>query len=126
MGRYQVASNCSVRYAERTWPPGSLLPEDYPSKLGPRTRKAHLEGGWATPVGDHSTVDRTTIPTIKTEEDGSINSVDLNSVWNLNPAVMETKTLDQLNVLIHERDTALDPFEDKAEAVYWLSRDYAG
>jgi hypothetical protein len=46
------------------------------------------------------------------------------SIWNLDPAGLQSKTLEQLNVMVGERDAQAQPFETTAEAIAWLSRDF--
>ena len=46
------------------------------------------------------------------------------SKWSLNPADLEGKDLDELNVMVLERDETVDPFETVEEAVAWLSQDF--
>jgi hypothetical protein len=46
------------------------------------------------------------------------------SIWNLDPAELSGKDIDDLNVMILERDDSIDPFETTEEAVAFLSKDF--
>ncbi len=46
------------------------------------------------------------------------------SVWVLDPADLQDKSLDELNVMILERDDELEQFETVEEARAWLTQDY--
>lgn len=46
------------------------------------------------------------------------------SVWNLDPAILTDKSLEQLNVMVLERDKGIAQFADADEARAWLSQDY--
>lgn len=46
------------------------------------------------------------------------------SLWNLDPALLKSKTIDQLNVMVQERDNAVEPFSTTPEAVAFLSQDF--
>jgi hypothetical protein len=48
------------------------------------------------------------------------------SKWNLDPVLLETKSLDELNVMAIEIDAEIKPFGDKMEAVAFMSADYKG
>ena len=50
--------------------------------------------------------------------------VEVASLWAIDPDGLRGHDLEYLNVMIAERDDKLDPFEDAAEAVAWLSQDY--
>ena len=45
--------------------------------------------------------------------------------WTLNPSALEGKSLDELNVMVAERDSSIEPFETSEEAIAHLSQDYA-
>lgn len=44
--------------------------------------------------------------------------------WNVDPATLEGKNLDELNVMVLEKDDSMEPFEDEAEAKAQLSKDF--
>ncbi len=46
------------------------------------------------------------------------------SIWILDPADLQDKNLDELNVMILERDDELDQFETVEEALAWLTQDF--
>ena len=46
------------------------------------------------------------------------------SVWILDPDGLRSKSLEELNVMVIERQPELEPFETYQEAVAWLSQDY--
>lgn len=46
------------------------------------------------------------------------------SPWMLAPETLAGKGLEELNVMVHERDATIPPFEDPAEARAQLSQDY--
>lgn len=48
------------------------------------------------------------------------------SIWNLDPEQLKGKSLDELNVMILERDDTIDPFDTLEEAVAQLSQDFNG
>lgn len=50
--------------------------------------------------------------------------VKLSSKWAMDPDVLEQMNLEQLNVMVLERDESVPLFETKEEAVGWLSQDY--
>ena len=52
------------------------------------------------------------------------NPVAVNSRWDLDPDGLRGMTLDQLNVMILERDDSVEPQETVEEAVEWLSQDF--
>lgn len=48
------------------------------------------------------------------------------SLWILDPANLEGKDLDDLNVMILERDDSIEPFETIEEAIGQLCMDFEG
>jgi hypothetical protein len=46
------------------------------------------------------------------------------SIWNLDPERLQGKTLEELNVMVKERDTGVPLFETIPEAVVFLSKDF--
>lgn len=48
----------------------------------------------------------------------------MQSPWIIDPAAIATKGLDELNVMIMERDAKVVPFNDPAEARAWLSQNW--
>ena len=46
------------------------------------------------------------------------------SIWTMDPDGIRGMSLDQLNVLILERDDSVELFEDVDEAAAWLSKDF--
>lgn len=46
------------------------------------------------------------------------------SIWNLDPATLQTQSLDDLNMMILERDEKVEPFASIDEARAWLSQDF--
>ncbi len=47
----------------------------------------------------------------------------LTGIWTLHVAEIKDKSLEELNAMILERDASVAPFEDKMEAVAFLSQD---
>lgn len=47
----------------------------------------------------------------------------LTGIWTLKPADINDKSLEELNAMIIERDANIPAFDDKAEAIAWLSQD---
>lgn len=47
------------------------------------------------------------------------------SHWNLDPDGLRGKSLDDLNILVAERDPSVEPFTTVEEAIGWLSMDYS-
>lgn len=45
-------------------------------------------------------------------------------LWNVDPAILESKSLEALNVMIAERDPKLEAFSNRDEAVKRLTSDY--
>lgn len=46
------------------------------------------------------------------------------SLWTLNPISIQSRSLDQLNAMVLERDASLTPFQTREEAMSWLSQDF--
>lgn len=46
------------------------------------------------------------------------------SRWVLDPDALKGMTLDQLNVMVVERDESIEPFDTVEEAIEWLSQDF--
>lgn len=46
------------------------------------------------------------------------------SIWTVDPAGIRGLGVDQLNIMILERDPSIEPFETAEEAAAWLSQDY--
>jgi hypothetical protein len=46
------------------------------------------------------------------------------SIWTMDPDGIRGLALDQLNIMILERDDEVAPFETVEEAAAWLSQDY--
>lgn len=46
------------------------------------------------------------------------------SIWIVDPSGIRGLSLDQLNIMILERDPDVAPFEDELEAAGWLSKDF--
>jgi len=48
------------------------------------------------------------------------------SKWALNPVDLIGKNLTELNIMILEKDSEMDPFDDMDAAIEYLSRDFEG
>lgn len=48
------------------------------------------------------------------------------SLWDADPATLQDKDLEALNVMIQELDSKVEPFSEKAAAIAWLSQDFEG
>lgn len=48
------------------------------------------------------------------------------SIWSMDPDGLRGLDVDQLNVMIAERDDSVEPFETSEEALAFLSADYEG
>ncbi len=46
------------------------------------------------------------------------------SIWVTDPAGIRGMGVDELNIMILERDDSVEPFETAEEAIAWLSQDY--
>jgi len=44
--------------------------------------------------------------------------------WNFDPALLAGKEIDQLNVMIQERDPSVHPFDTVEEAIAFLSSEF--
>jgi len=53
-----------------------------------------------------------------------LNTLKARGKWRFDPAVLETKTLEQLNVMAKEIDPDIEPFEDLDEALAVMSTDF--
>lgn len=62
-------------------------------------------------------------PTSRAERPGRKGRV-TPSIWNLDPAGLRGMSVEQLNVMVLERDAKVTPFETIEEAVWWLTQDY--
>lgn len=60
---------------------------------------------------------------VKDKEPSTEQTAQVTSKWVLDPALLEGKTIDELNVMIVERDPKVEPFATAEEAVAWLSQD---
>lgn len=48
------------------------------------------------------------------------------SPWDADPATLQDKSLEALNVMIQEIDASVEPFNDENAAIAWLSQDFDG
>lgn len=96
-------------------PDGMLPPESIPSLL----KSGHIcRVAESAESPDHVPgLDQSTIL-------GSDGEVKLRSKWDLDPEGLTGMDLDQLNVLVAERDSKVEPFETAEEARDWLSQDF--
>lgn len=46
------------------------------------------------------------------------------SIWTVDPDGIRGMSIEQLNIMILERDDSIEPFETVEEAVAWLTQDY--
>jgi len=46
--------------------------------------------------------------------------------WNLDPALLKGKSIEELNAIVIDRDAAVTPFDEVAEAVKFLSSEFQG
>lgn len=63
---------------------------------------------------------------IASDQDLAVQGTKLQAVgkWALDPKALKGKTLDQLNVMVKERDAQLKPFEKTEDAIERLSSDF--
>ncbi len=67
----------------------------------------------------------TTQPPVKTSPAPEIPAiVQQESKWILDPETLKDKSIEELNVMVQERDADVEPFLDTQTAAAWLSQDY--
>jgi len=44
--------------------------------------------------------------------------------WDFDPATLSYKTIDELNIMVFERDDTVEPFDTVEEAIYHLSQNF--
>lgn len=124
MGKqYIVAKGRSILHKQEVILPGTVVSTDIPGFAH------HLRDGYIVVRG----TDETEIggpPALGVDQDmpdgAKAESITLKAVgkWNLDPAICEKKTLEQLNVLVREKDASIAPFETKTEALSQLCQDF--
>ena len=104
----QIKEHLSSGYltALRSKPP-ELSPEEVEAGLSAEEESTDAPPGVETNLG----ISEEGTPTIT-------------SLWAIDPDGLRSMSLDQLNVMIMERDDKVEPFEDLEEAIAWLSQDY--
>lgn len=80
-----------------------------------------LSSAMITPDG--TVIPKPTVTQTSTIEKKSNEAPVLTGIWTLNPADLANKSLEELNAMIIERAPTIPAFDDKAEAVAWLSQD---
>jgi len=133
-----------VEGRSRTLNPGATLP---PGALSSDQIREHVKSGYLVPLGageqDRSIPgvetlqlqddpnydvkaksDKDSQPSIKKVKVTRKPPAGVHGKWNMDPKVLEEKNLNQLNVLIKDRDKRRKAFETKADAVNWLSQDF--
>ena len=99
-------------------PPGHKIPEEYLKKGG---REELLARGMATEVSPAALA--------KLAAKGSKAASDVATAkWDFDPAALEKLSLDDLNMMIvnfvqKNQFAEVEPFEDKKEAIHWMSKD---
>jgi len=111
---YIVANSRTVKL-----PNGSLKSQGEQvteEECGKENIQSHLESGFLV---DTRTAPPQTAPS-------SPNPADMRptSPWKLDPAQLEGKPLQELNLMIKERDDSIEPFETVEEAIAQLSADH--
>lgn len=70
---------------------------------------------------------KTEVPALGVEESGSLTTTTKNTAktpWSTNPAELSETSLEDLNIMILERDPTIAPFETREEAVAQLTMDF--
>lgn len=128
--KYLVAKGRSMLYKTTNLGPGTDV-----TNLGLKHMEDHIRSGHVVRIGE-AEASATNPPEppatfkepLKSDQDADPKgkSVKLETVgkWTFNPAKLEEKTLDQLNVLVQERDSSQSPFEKREDAVARLSSDF--
>ena len=148
MSTYVVAPKCQVNFKGKNWKAGQGIPG-----LTRSQQSEHLKSGFMVvkgspeeaagrfasppctvapiPIGEDGNegkekpievkAPQTIIPPKETEISDSKES---GSVWVLDPDGLFGKDIEELNVMIAERQPEVDPFDTAEEAITWLSQDY--
>ncbi len=112
MKRYQVGLRQAVKVDKTYYKPGEMIAED----CSEAAVQAGLKAGLLFVVEP----DLPAAPVLLSPPA----SQPVSSKWIINPALLHAKDLNQLNVMIRERDPSIQPFETREEAIAFISQDY--
>lgn len=146
--KYRVSAGGAILgYKQKIFKPGEIVPDDYfpagkieehlqSGYLVRNTRLALPPGalppGVSTPVAMEIEQDLTSEGIAKTKADRS-RAIEVKSdpepavahgIWSLDPDGLQRMQIEELNVMVQERDAGVDHFDTVPEAVAWLSQDY--
>ena len=133
----RVKRGGSVPHRGRVYKEGEELPED---ELRPKQKAELLRKGGYAEVVDVAEAAPTLPPGVADLSPGKKPTelakqikgtpepaaATATPTWNLDPAQLEGKSLDELNVMISERDPKIPELNDRDEAVAWLTQDFEG
>ena len=57
-------------------------------------------------------------------EDGKPKAVKVKPRWDMDPKALKRKSLDELNIMIADKDAKVEPFETRSEAIGFLTQDF--
>lgn len=144
---YKVAPRCNVILKDRTiLRPGQIVPD---GAIPKKALEEHVRNGFLLPSDKEADSGR--VPGVSTNppvssrdgvEDQIVSGQGSDpespritsrptagadkSQWTLDPDTLKDKSLDDLNVMVLERDSSVEPFETEEEAIAYLSQDYEG
>lgn len=114
MKKYIVAAGRSVMTPNGT----HLLPDTEiidAHGISKQALEDHLKNGFVYSPGSDAVVPSTPVVPLPNTSAGK---------WDMNPAQLQGKTIEQLNLLVLERDSTQKPFETAEEAIAHLSQDF--
>lgn len=146
MNKYRVSQGGSILgYKQRVFAPGEIVPDDY---FKSDVLKQHLKSGYlvhntrlvlpagalppgvSAPVALETELDLTPEGIAKAKGEKPIEIDDepepavAHGIWSLDPDGLRRMHVEELNVMIQERDSGVDPFDTSKEAAAWLSQDF--
>lgn len=120
-GGYLVAFNAEMDPDEvrLSTAPGVTVDEKLRVKPDQAIETFDRDGGAVVRTGPKDTTIKVSEPPAPVADSAA------GSKWVLNPATLEGKSLDELNVMVAERDKSIDPLTSIENAVSLLSQDFA-
>lgn len=107
---------------------GPISPDQFTENAPGKTTPQPLPGPGKTGLPIEKALKTSTPGGIETASLGKIASPEtvktVTSKWTLDPELLKGKTIDELNVMVAERDATLSGFATAEEAVAWLSQDH--
>lgn len=111
--RYRATTARGLSYKQQHYAPGALLPEDMEQNSLESAKKRGLVEEVTGEIQERDQpVDRR-----------ALNRTVPRGRWDLKPERLQNKSLEQLNVMVRERDASIEPFETREEAIAQLSLD---